>query len=230
ALLSAGAAAGGWLGVLLFLLRTPFGVTDPVFGRDIGYYVFTVPVVASAIGLVTMLAALALTAVVLLYLVRRDVVVFRRQVTVEPSARVHLAGLIALLFLLTALRVYFVGLPGLLYSTTGPLVGASYSDLHAELIGQRLVALAALAGGALVLWGATSHRLARNTPVAVGVAPDADLHQRTAHLHARDGTHPRAGEPGDAGGTAGPLHQGSAAGVQRVAARDAPGDLLRRAD
>src|SRR5207249_3797856 len=120
-------------------------------------------------GLVTMLAALALTAVVLLYLVRRDVVVFRRQVTVEPSARVHLAGLIALLFLLTALRVYFVGLPGLLYSTTGPLVGASYSDLHAELIGLRLVALAALAGGALVLWGATSHRLARNTLVAVGV-------------------------------------------------------------
>src|SRR5881409_2339682 len=162
-------AAGGWLGVLLFLHRTPFGVTDPVFGRDIGYYVFTVPVVASAIGLVTMLAALALTAVVLLYLVRRDVVVFRRQVTVEPSARVHLAGLIALLFLLTALRVYFVGLPGLLYSTTGPLVGASYSDLHAELIGLRLVALAALAGGALVLWGATSHRLARNTLVAVGL-------------------------------------------------------------
>ncbi len=169
ALLSASGAAGGWLGVLLFLHRTPFGVTDPVFGRDIGYYVFTVPVVASAIGLVTMLAALALTAVVLLYLVRRDVVVFRRQVTVEPSARVHLAGLIALLFLLTALRVYFVGLPGLLYSTTGPLVGASYSDLHAELIGLRLVALAALAGGALVLWGATSHRLARNTLVAVGV-------------------------------------------------------------
>ena len=59
ALLSASGAAGGWLGVLLFLHRTPFGVTDPVFGRDIGYYVFTVPVVASAIGLVTILAALS---------------------------------------------------------------------------------------------------------------------------------------------------------------------------
>src|SRR5205823_12680659 len=69
----------------------------------------------------------------------------------------------------TALRVYVVGLAGLLYSASGTLVGASYSALRAELIGRPLVALAAFAGGALVLWGATSHRLARNTLVAVGV-------------------------------------------------------------
>src|SRR2546427_4262042 len=37
------------------------------------------------------------------------------------------AVLIALLFVLVGLRVYFVRLPGLLYSTTGPLVGASYA-------------------------------------------------------------------------------------------------------
>src|SRR5213076_1128694 len=126
-------AAGGWLGVLQFLHRTPFGATDPVFGRDVGYYVF------------------------------------RRQVTVEPSARLHLAVLIALLFVLVALSVYFVRLPGLLYSTTGPLVGASFADLHAQLTGLRLAGLAAVAGGALVLWGAKSQRLARNTVLAVGL-------------------------------------------------------------
>src|SRR6266550_2167012 len=100
----------------------------------------------------------------MLYGVRRDIVVFRRQVTVEPSARLHLAVLIALLFVLVALSVYFVRLPGLLYSTTGPLVGASFADLHARLAG-----LAAVAGGALVLWGAKSQRLARNTVLAVGL-------------------------------------------------------------
>src|SRR2546425_89844 len=101
--------------------------------------------------------------------VRRDIVMFRRQVTVEPSARLHLAVLIALLFVLLALRVYFVRLPGLLYSTTGPLVGASYADLHAQLTGLRLAGLAAVASGALVLWGAPRPRLARNTPPAVGL-------------------------------------------------------------
>src|SRR5947209_5986500 len=161
-------AAGGWLSVLQFLHRTPFGVTDPVFGRDVGYYVFTLPVIAGAIGLVIAVTTLTLLATIMLYGVRRDIVVFRRQVTVEPSARLHLAVLIALLFVLVALRVYFVRLPGLLYSTTGPLVGASYADLHAQLTGLRLAGLVAVASGGLVLWGARSHRLARNTLLAVG--------------------------------------------------------------
>src|SRR5256886_2882356 len=84
-------AAGGWLGVLQFLHRTPFGVTDPVFGRDVGYYVFTVPVIAGAIGLVIAVTTLTLLATIMLYVLRRDIIVFRRQVTVEPSARLHLA-------------------------------------------------------------------------------------------------------------------------------------------
>src|SRR5947209_4041774 len=160
-------AAGGWLGVLQFLQRTPFGVTDPIFGRDVGYYVFTLPVIAGALGLVTALTWLTLAAAIGLYVLRRDVVVFGRRVTVEPSARLHLALLIALLFLLAALRVYFVRLPGLLYSTTGPLVGASFADLHAALTGLRIAGPAALAGGALVLWGAKSQRLARNALLAL---------------------------------------------------------------
>jgi hypothetical protein len=162
-------ASGSWLGVLQFLHRTPFGAMDPVFGRDVGYYVFTVPVLAGAIGLVTALAMLALLATIVLYVLRRDVVMFRRHVTVEPSARLHLAVLIALLFLLAALRVYFVRLPGLLYSTTGPLVGASFADLHATVTGLRVAGLAAVAGGALVLWGARSDRLARDILLALGL-------------------------------------------------------------
>jgi uncharacterized protein len=164
-----------WLSVLQFLHRTPFDATDPVFGRDLGYYVFTVPVVAGVLGLITALTTFALVAVIGLYVLRRDVVVFGRRVTVEPSARLHLALLIALLFLLAALRVYFVRLPGLLYSTTGPLIGASFADLHATLTGLRVAGVAALAGGALVLWGAMSQRLARNTLLALGLYFGASL-------------------------------------------------------
>jgi uncharacterized membrane protein (UPF0182 family) len=169
ALLFGLAATGEWLGVLQFLHRTPFGVSDPVFGRDVGYYVFTVPVVASAIGFLTALTTVALLATIALYMLRQDVAAFGRRVTVEPSAQWHIAGLIALLFLLAALRVYFVRVPGLLYSTTGPLVGASFADLHATLTGLRLAGLAALAGGALVLWGTRTHRLVWATLRALGV-------------------------------------------------------------
>src|SRR5437016_8832412 len=65
-------AAGGWLGVLQLLHRTPFGVTDPVFGRDVGYYVFTVPVIAGVIGLVIAVTTLTLLATIMLYALRRS--------------------------------------------------------------------------------------------------------------------------------------------------------------
>src|SRR3989475_11410548 len=175
ALLLGFGAAGGGLGVPHFLPRTPFGVTDAVFGRDVGYYVFTLPVIAGAIGLVIAVTTLTLLATIMLYVLRRDIIVFRRQVTVEPSARLHLAVLIALLFVLVALQVYLVRLPGLLYSTTGPLVGAGFADLHAQLTGLRLAGLAAVAGGAPGLWGAQKQRLAPHTPLAVGPHPRPSL-------------------------------------------------------
>lgn len=162
-------ATQDWLEVLQFIHRTAFGVTDPVFGRDLGYYVFTVPVLGDAIGVATTLAALALLATTFLYVVHRDIVVFRRHLTVGPPARLHLGVLIALLFVLAALRVYVVRLSGLLYSTTGPLVGASFADLHATLIGLRVVGVTAVASGALVLWGARSGHLARNVLFALGL-------------------------------------------------------------
>src|SRR3989441_13208373 len=82
-------AAGVWLGVLQFLHRTPFGVTDAVFGRDVGYYVFTVPVIAGALGLITALTTFALVAAIGLYVLRRDVVVFGRRVTDRKSTRLN---------------------------------------------------------------------------------------------------------------------------------------------
>src|SRR5512132_1185705 len=50
------AFAAQWQTALQLIYRTPFGVRDPVFGRDVGYYVFTLPaielVLSLALGLV----------------------------------------------------------------------------------------------------------------------------------------------------------------------------------
>jgi uncharacterized membrane protein (UPF0182 family) len=162
-------AAGAWLDVLRFINQVPFGTTDPVFGRDIAYYIFTLPVITGALRLLTILTTLALAGSVVLYVLRRDITVFGRHLTVEPRARLHLAVLIATLFVLTALRVYLVRIPGLLQSTTGPLVGASFADLHASLPGLRLAALAALVGAGIVLWSARGQRLGHATLLAVGI-------------------------------------------------------------
>jgi uncharacterized membrane protein (UPF0182 family) len=162
-------AAGAWLDVLRFVHRTPFGTTDPVFGRDVAYYVFTMPIVAGVIRLLTILTTVSLIASVVLYVLRRDISGIGRHITVEVPARLHVAALIAGMFLLTALRVQWVSLPNLLYSKTGPLSGASYADLHGTLLGLRLAALAALIGALWVLWGARGPRLARSVLVSVGI-------------------------------------------------------------
>ena len=169
AVLCALAIGSAWMPVLQFLHQTPFGVNDPVFGRDLAYYVFSLPVVGGVLALFTTLAVLALLGCGALYVLRGDVVLYRKSLTIEPSARWHLALLLAGLFVLIALRVYFVRLPGTLYSSTGPLVGASYADLHGTLIGLRLVGIAALAGAVLVLIGARGKQLGRNVVLAGGI-------------------------------------------------------------
>ncbi len=167
ALFLALAVSTGWMPVLQFLHQTPFGVTDPVFGRDLAYYVFTLPIVTGVLAILTVLVTLSLLACGALYALRGDVVFYRRTVTIEPSARLHLALLIAAMFVLTALRIFFVRLPGTLYSTTGPLFGASFADLHGRLIGLRIAGVAAMLGAVLVLAGLRSKRPGRTALLAV---------------------------------------------------------------
>src|SRR6266481_3560471 len=109
-----------------------------------------------ALDVTRLVRRLSLPACGALYALRGDVVAYRRTVTIEPSARLHLGLLIAAMFVLTALRIYFVRLPGTLYSTTGPLFGASFADLHGALMGLRIAGVAAILGAILVLAGLRS--------------------------------------------------------------------------
>jgi uncharacterized membrane protein (UPF0182 family) len=160
-------AANGWLHMLRFLNSTPFGIADPVFGRDISYYVFTLPVIMGATAFVMGLAILALSMTVPLYLLRRDIVIARKRVMVERSAEIHIGVLIAILFLTTALNTLLVRIPALLYSSSGPLFGASYTDLAIRVPLMHVSWVVAVAGAVVVVAGIRSKRLARNTVVAV---------------------------------------------------------------
>src|SRR6185503_4587851 len=70
------AVSTGWMPVLQFLHQTPFGVTDPVFGRDVAYYVFTLPIVTGVLAILNVLVTLSLLACGALYTLRRDVVFY----------------------------------------------------------------------------------------------------------------------------------------------------------
>jgi len=166
-LLSGLGASSLWDTVLLAAHGTPFGVTDPVFGRDVGWYVFTLPAISVALGFLSGLAMLSLAILAPVYFLRGDIIVRPSAVRFEPSAGLHLAVLIAALLSLTALRLWLVDIPGLLYSTTGPLVGASYADMHASLPALRVTAVLAVAAGVVVIIGGVRGELARYGVLAV---------------------------------------------------------------
>jgi len=167
-LIAGAAAAPSWDGVLRALNATPFGVRDPVFGRDIGFYVFTLPALSALLGWLTTIAVIALLLAGLAYALRGDMAVRRRAVRVGRNAGLHLAVLLAAVLLLMAVRLWVVDAANLLFSTTGPLVGASYTDIHATLPALRISAVVAAAAAALVLAGAFRERLPGAALLGIG--------------------------------------------------------------
>ena len=176
------AATGEWMTVLQALYATPFGTADPVFGRDIGFYVLVLPLVAALLGLLFTLGVVALVVAFGSAWLRRQVVVDpSRGLVVEPGAARQLAILGALLFVVIAASTWLVRLPALLYSTTGPLVGLSYTDFHAVRPGLHVVALAALAAAGLLVVYARRRRLVRGALYAVGGFAVVSLLARVAY-------------------------------------------------
>ena len=148
-----------WMPALMFLHGVPVGEADPLFGRDIGYYLFKLPAIAAALNALVVLTVLALIGSVFLYATRGTIGLMTRRVTVEARPARHLGALLTLLFVLFGVQLWLVDSPALLYSTTGPLVGASYADAHVLLTGIRVSAVAALVAAALVIYGALREQL-----------------------------------------------------------------------
>jgi uncharacterized membrane protein (UPF0182 family) len=156
--------AAQWRTVLQFMYRTPFGVADPIFNRDVGFYVFTLPIIELVLQLATICAVVGLVAIALpIHLASRGVFALNGRVTVAARSQSHVGALVALLFLLTGLRVYFVRLPGLLFGGHQALTGANYVDLHARMPALYVLAIAAIAGAVYVVIGAARGRLVQAT-------------------------------------------------------------------
>ncbi len=160
ALLMAVVASTSWRELLAFFYRTPFGVADPVFGRDVGFYVFTLPVLQGVFAFAEWALLLALLLIALpIYVIHGEV--WRREwrPVIGERAQLHGAVLIALLLLLAAIRMNVVSIPSLVLSRHIPLVGASYTDLHARLPALRFLSVVALVTGIAILVAARRGRL-----------------------------------------------------------------------
>ena len=135
------------------------GLVATVFGRDVSFYLFRLPLISGVLGTLITLTFLSLIAVGAMYWMRNDITLPPRRASAKPRAARHLGALLVLFCVLLAVRHWIVGTSSLVYSTTGPLVGASYTDVHVALPGLYVTAIAALIAAAWIITGIAREKL-----------------------------------------------------------------------
>ena len=149
-----------WLTVLKGLNAVPLGQRDPLFNRDISFYLFRLPLISGVLGTLITLTFLSLIAVVAMYWLRNEITLPPRRSSAKPRAARHIGGLLAILFILIAIRLWIVGSADLLYSnTSSALLGASYTDVNVGLPGIYISAVAAIIAAVWVIWGVMRDKL-----------------------------------------------------------------------
>jgi uncharacterized membrane protein (UPF0182 family) len=125
---------GSWETYLRFRHGVPFGETDPIFGRDIAFYFFTLPALDAVSGLLMLIVVASLIGAALIYFIHGaiDLGQSRMGFNIERGARTHLLCLFAALFLVLAFKAYLAK-PNLLFGGGGTVSGASYADINSTM-------------------------------------------------------------------------------------------------
>ncbi|MBC7529036.1 MAG: UPF0182 family protein [Chthonomonadaceae bacterium] len=125
-------ASNEWANWLEFTHATPFGKTDPVFGRDLSFYLFTLPFLEFATKFLTVTLLMGLVAVAGIHLMRKSAATLTGLFESEHSIRALTLGLLASLAIVRAFSAY-LGVFELLRRENGVFYGAGYVDLRFRL-------------------------------------------------------------------------------------------------
>jgi uncharacterized membrane protein (UPF0182 family) len=170
-LLALGVAAstsGAWETFQLYANRVPFApsgppVVDPVFGRDISFFLFELPF----FRLVQSIANALLVGALLVSVGRYLIAGLRGDLRPTTPIRVHLAVLVGL-YLISVAAGYQLDKFELVYSTRGVATGVSYTDANAQFLAFDVLTVIAALSAAFLVGGAFT-RMIWPLGLAVGV-------------------------------------------------------------
>ena len=140
--------AGHWEMVLRFAHGADFNVVEPLLGRDVGFYIFDLP-------LLHFIQSWLVWAVVLILLFTGAVYALNigfNRAGFSRRIKGHLFALGAAIFFLIAWS-YRLNIFDLLYSERGVIFGPAYTDEHAQLLAWRLLIAIAIIAGLLMIIG-----------------------------------------------------------------------------
>ncbi|HEU5298139.1 MAG TPA: UPF0182 family protein, partial [bacterium] len=169
-------ASAKWAMFQQFVHARSFGVTDPLFGKDVGLFVFRLPVYRFIEGALFGWLVLIFLVVAAAYYVRYASLMVRGVWALPERVRAHLS-LLAGLILLVRGWGFWLDTYGLEYSTRGTIFGATYADVHAVLPVLRLLAVLFVVAAVLLFINirARTVRFAVLTILVIAVAWAAGL-------------------------------------------------------
>jgi uncharacterized membrane protein (UPF0182 family) len=137
--------------VFLFLNTQEFGVTDPIFGQDIGFYMFRLPLLGTVTDWVFNLLVLTTLVVAVAHYFNGGLRFTGRRFTATRPAKTHISVMLALLALVRAV-VYRIDMYELLFSDrVAQFFGPGYTDITARLPAYRLLMLVAVMAAVLFI-------------------------------------------------------------------------------
>ena len=164
-LLIAAGELSNWDTALRFLRQVPFGERDPVFDKDIGFYLFSLPAYIALKNWLLLLLFCSAGIAGAVYGARGDIALERSRRVLSPAVVTHGSALLGLFFAVKAWS-YWLDRFLLLYGDNDVVVGASYTDVHVGLpVLWLLVGLAAAA--AVASWANLRRRSDQMTAASV---------------------------------------------------------------
>ena len=187
------ATQGRWMEYQQFLHATDFGVITPLFGKDVSFFVFKLPLLRHALGFMGTIALATGIAVFVVYFLSGSLVsIGREQVELDaepiglnplrpegrrrrgkliveranPGAKLHVCIMIAILMLLVA-AAQMLSAWSLAYSTRGVVAGPSYADVRGALPALKIMSVLWIVGSLVVIWSGVTRRPIRTVGMSI---------------------------------------------------------------
>ena len=139
-----------WITVQQYLNRVAFNLKDPIFSRDIGFYVFDLQFYQVLYNILMPILIATVIAVGLVYFLMTSFKLIDFNLRELNWPKAHLIILLSLIFLCKSWG-YRLAAYGILYSSNSVVYGAGYTDVHARLLAYKILAVITIVVAVILL-------------------------------------------------------------------------------
>ncbi|WP_432666056.1 UPF0182 family protein [Wukongibacter baidiensis] len=166
-----------WFDILRFTNSTGFNISDPIFNKDVSFYIFKYPLFQKLYFALTSFIVLIAVLTVVFY---GAMMTLRRPVSVDNNEEIDIPNIrhiniddvskildiaarqlivIGFIFFTVLGLGYYLRTYELLYSTRGVVYGASYTDIKVTLLKYRIMMILSLISAFILVFGIKTRKL-----------------------------------------------------------------------